>query len=147
MRVVVCLVVVCGCLAQARSGLDASGTGPPDGDGSVVDVVTDGAGLSDAGATCSLLGSTCPNKQGCYPFPFDEVPGSGATRCAFQGVGGPSVPCQSQLECDGLTVCSAPGQPDSICLQRCSLGRPVCAPGSSCAPLAGYPNVGVCLQP
>jgi hypothetical protein len=111
-------------------------------DGAGRDVSGDGA---DAPATaCRLLDSSCPARQACYPFPFEGGPPSGETRCSFQGIGRPSVPCQSQLECDGETTCITPGQLDAVCLQRCDLNGPNCPPGTACLPLAGYPGVGTC---
>ena len=124
------------------NGADVSGGGAiVDGAGS--DVAAEGGG----GAPCGLLAaSSCVGDERCYPFPF-EGPSPLDVRCAFQGVGGPSVPCQSQLECDGLTLCAAPGQPDSVCLQRCGLENPRCPTGFVCAAFFGYAGVGVCQQP
>lgn len=134
------------------------------GDLAAFDVQRDGAGGSfegqgDAGdggggaegdalgpdQQCSLIGpATCPGAEGCYPYPFEAF-APAATRCAFQGVGGASVPCQSQVECDGTTICSAPGRSDSFCLQRCSLTNPRCPTASVCTPFGQYAGVGVCL--
>jgi hypothetical protein len=171
-RVVALLVVLCGCRASTGSGpVDAS---TPRGDGLAERVTTDAAlwvdvrpgdgnangdarggdggghdGASDAGGdaaapACRLLEVTCPARYACYPFPFEGGPPSGETRCSFQGIGRPSVPCQSQLECDGENICITPGQPDAVCLQRCDLNGPNCPPGAACLPVAGYPGVGAC---
>ena len=114
---------------------DATGVG----DGSA-----DGAADAAIAAPCSLLERACPNKQACYPYPFDTTP-AGETRCAFVGAGGPSVPCQTQLECDDQGVCQAPGQPDSACRRRCDLDFPDCPAGTVCRPLPGYSRAGMCL--
>lgn len=140
------LVLLCGCRAGPRT-TDAN----PFDDGSLgdrrpaaVDTADEGqAGDAALGAPCALLGMSCANRAGCYPFPFESPP-NGQARCAFPGGGTVSDPCQSQLECDGTTICSAPGQPDSICLQRCALASPVCPPGTTCLAYAGYSGVGVC---
>lgn len=176
MRLVVILVVVCGCRA-ATSGpvIDAS---TPRGDGLVDRIVTDAALWSDLSATdstsdgrivdardgapadravadgstvtdlstepsCALLGKECVGREGCYPFPFEGSPSG--TRCAFQGIGAASIPCQSQLDCDATTLCTAPGQPDSICAQRCPIADSRCPTGFRCVPYYGYVGVGVCL--
>jgi hypothetical protein len=102
------------------------------------------AGGDGGSGQCGLLLTTeCVGAERCYPFPF-ESPAPGDTRCAFQGVGGPSVPCQSQVECDEMTVCGSPDQPDSVCLLRCSLTNPRCPTGFNCLTFFGYPGVGVC---
>lgn len=120
-------------------GGDAGGAGT--GDAVTTD---DGANdATDAGG-CGLLAAACPLREACYPFPF-EGPARGETQCAFQGVGGATVPCQSQLECDGTTICSAPGQSDSVCAPRCDRAAPRCAVGTACVAYPGYPGVGVCL--
>lgn len=130
--------VQAGAAADAASSdgpREDRGTGPADGSADAFDVV--------AGNTCGLLGMTCVGDEGCYPFPFEGTP-SGATRCAFQGVGETSVPCQSQLECAGTALCAAPGQPDSVCLRRCDPGNARCPTGMQCAPYFSYAGVGVC---
>ena len=186
MRVVVFLVVVCGCRVAASSDLDANAT-QFHGDGLPERVITDAPLWSDlrtstisdrdggadaiSGADrlagdpgpssddaltettgdlgpggagdCALLAVACVGEEGCYPFPFEGAP-NGATRCAFQGVGVATVPCQSQLECDRTTLCSSPGQPDSVCLQRCDLANPQCPTRQVCTPYFTYPGLGVC---
>ncbi|MEO5770239.1 MAG: hypothetical protein ABIS92_17920 [Polyangia bacterium] len=127
-------------VTRRDSGGDGSGDRPANEQGGVDGNASDVAG---AGETCPLLGAACVGREGCYPLPFDRPP-NGGTGCAFQGVGGPSVPCQSQLDCDGLTLCAAPDQPDSVCLQRCSLNNPRCPTGSDCQAYFGYSGVGVC---
>ena len=106
---------------------------------------TDGkAGDGPGDGPCALLAPGCPNKEACYPFPFDGVP-TGETRCFMPGSGGELATCQSQLECDGTTLCSAPGQQsDSFCLPRCDPQNPHCAIGTNCLPYPNYPGVGVC---
>jgi len=99
---------------------------------------------ADAGVVCQVLSVDCPRRQACYPFPF-EGPATGDARCGFVGAGGPSVPCQSQLECDDATFCSAPGEPESVCALRCDLSNPLCLEGTLCRPLFFYPGAGVCL--
>jgi hypothetical protein len=124
----------------ARDGDAGDGDGQRDGDG-------DGDGgdgpAADGGAACELLTPSCPARQGCYPFPFEGAP-TGDRRCAFVGAGGPSVPCQSQLECDERSICSAAGEPDAICTERCDPSQPRCPIGQSCRPLAFYAGVGTC---
>jgi hypothetical protein len=172
-RVVALLVVLCGCRvgagtapvdantprgdglaervttdaalwADVRIGGDGAGADrePAGGDGPG----RDGAGdASDATtAPCRLLEASCPGREACYPYPFEGGPPSGETRCSFQGIGRPSVPCQSQLECDGENICITSGQPDAVCRQRCDLNGPNCPPGTACLPVAGYPGVGAC---
>ncbi|MBC8133985.1 MAG: hypothetical protein H7X95_13455 [Deltaproteobacteria bacterium] len=112
--------------------------------GGVADAQQDGANAdADVVGACALLGVSCVGGEACYPFPF-ESRAPNEVRCAFQGVGGPLVPCQSQLECDGVTMCSAPGVPDSVCLQRCSLANPRCPTGLECTTFYGFVGVGVC---
>ena len=174
MRVVALLVVLCGCrvgaVPAAEDATIPHGDGLPErvttdvalwadvrapdstgadrqGGGNGGDAGRDasGADMSDASSSsCALLEMSCGGRQACYPYPFEGTP-SGETRCAFQGIGRMSVPCQSQLECDGDSVCVTPGQPDAMCLQRCALNAPVCPIGSACLPLAGYPGVGACV--
>lgn len=165
------LVVVCGCRVGAGvAPLDAE---IPSGDGLPERVTTDAAlwsdvrgpetaGTSDGvgdrsssdvsardavgevgGAACSLLNNGCPGREACYPYPFEGSP-SGQTRCSFQGVGRQSVPCQSQVECDGASLCVTPGQPDAVCLQRCDPNAPSCPPGTACLSVAGFSGAGVC---
>ena len=173
MRVVALLVVLCGCRVGSGSAPVDAGTPrgdglaervttdaalwvdvrPPDGAGTGADLNPGGGdaagrdapdGGNAATAACRLLEASCPARQACYPFPFEGGPPSGETRCSFQGIGRPSVPCQSQLECDGENICVTPGQPDALCLQRCDLNGPNCPPGTACLPVAGYPGVGAC---
>lgn len=175
MRVVVLLVVACGCHVANSAAIDAStlhgdglpervitdaalwsdlpiattpdgasrdGTGGDRGSAGTWDASTDAPDV-DAGGICGLLGKTCVGDEGCYPFPFEGTP-SGATRCGFQGVGETSAPCQSQLECTGTALCSAPGEPDSVCLRRCDPGNPRCPTGMQCVPYLSYAGIGVC---
>jgi len=107
-------------------------------------VPADGESDSNDGGPCNLLERTCPDKQACFPTPFESAP-TGGTECAFVGAGGASVPCQSQLECSELTICSAPGQPDSVCRQRCDLDALDCPAGMLCRPLPGYGRTGLCI--
>jgi hypothetical protein len=174
-RVVVLVVVACGCRVGTSSPVDAT---TPRGDGLVERVTIDAAlwadvripdvavdlsardqnadartdipdaaadviDPTDTGVACSLLTISCPDRRACYPYPFEGVP-TGETRCAFQGAGGPSVPCQSQLECDGTSVCASPGQPDSSCLQRCNPADARCPAGTACVAFENYPTTGVC---
>jgi len=119
--------------ALARDG--AGGGGGSDGGGD---------GGNEAGV-CGLLAQDCPGKEACYPFPFEGTP-AGQTRCSFPGVGAESTPCQSQLECDGTSLCSTPGlQSDSICVPRCDPQNPRCPVGRSCREYPGYPGIGVCM--
>lgn len=131
--------------ARARDG---NTDGPPSDRGSIpVDGASAEVGAvgEDAGQTCALLGASCVGREACYPLPF-EGPPNGGTQCALQGIGGPSVPCQSQVECDGTTLCSAPqAQADSVCSQRCNLANPRCPTGMQCAPYFAFAGVGVCL--
>jgi hypothetical protein len=169
------LVVLCGCpVGAARVAEDAAtprGDGLPErvttdiglwadvrlmdstaadrqGGGNAGDVPggdTAGADTGDASSpSCALLEPSCAGRQACYPYPFEGTP-SGETRCSFPGIGRMSVPCQSQLECDDDSVCVTPGQPDALCLQRCSVNAPDCPLGTACLPLAGYPGVGACV--
>jgi hypothetical protein len=128
---------------DARS--DVVAVDSPSGDGHVADAGDAAETGADSGASCHLLGATtCPAKQACYPYPFEGA-SNGDTRCAFAGAGAESIPCQSQLECDGTTLCSAPGlQADSVCLLRCDPAAPRCALGANCVDLPGYPGIGVC---
>lgn len=119
----------------------SGGDGGRDGDGGAADTGPDAP--ADGGVACDLLAVSCPAPQACYPAPFEGTP-SGQRRCGSPGPGGPSVPCQTQLECDQTTVCSAPGEPDSICVQRCDLADPRCPPGTTCRTLPLYPGVGTC---
>ena len=126
-------------------------------DGSVsIEGARDGGAANDAAvetgsadlapdAACALLGNTCVGLESCYPLPFDAEP-NGATACAISGIWGPAMACQSQLDCDGTTLCSAPQkEADSVCLRRCNLADPVCPTGTHCAPFFAYAGVGVCL--
>jgi hypothetical protein len=95
--------------------------------------------------TCSLLDDTCVGLESCYPLPYEGTP-NGATVCALSGIAGPSMPCQSQLDCDGTTLCSAPQtEPDSVCLRRCSLVGSACPTGTHCLPFFDFSGVGVCM--
>jgi hypothetical protein len=118
---------------DGRGGRDGDGDGGAAGDGSA----------ADAEPACDLLTPSCPAQQACYPFPFEGTP-AGDRRCASVGAGGPSVPCQSQLECDQGSLCTAPGEPDSICAKRCDPGEPRCPAGERCQALPLYPGVGSC---
>lgn len=170
-RVVALFVVLCGCRVGAGTNNEDATT--PRGDGLPERVTTDaalwadvrsadsagadradsdGTGAGDAAATdggdaaaapCRLLEPSCPVRQACYPYPF-EGPPSGETRCRPEGMNRAPIQCQSQLECDGDNVCITPGQPDAVCLQRCSLDGPDCPPGTACLPVPGYPGVGAC---
>ncbi len=148
-----CSLIAAGCsVGLAEPGGDATATDAADA------LVTDGAdaartdvgdapltdtGAEAAAAPCSLLGASCVNNQACYPYPFDS-PGPTDTRCAFQGAGDVAVPCQSQLDCDGTSICSNPGDPSSVCLARCDLSFPYCFAGTNCIPLSAFPGVGAC---
>ena len=167
------IVVVCGCRVASAPGIDATvphGDGLPErvltdsalwadvritdartdakpNDGAFVSDASDanagGDGGSDAGP-CALLAAGCSNKEACFPFPFEGV-ATGETRCFMPGRGGEMTTCQSQLDCDGMTLCSAPGQlSDSFCLLRCDPQTPRCPIGANCLPYPNYPGVGVC---
>lgn len=113
-----------------------------------VDVVVPASDASDAAVappTCALLGSDCGANHACYPFPFDSEHPTG-TLCGLQGTGTDQIYCASQLDCDAQSICSDPGQSDSICLTRCDLNFSFCAIGEGCRQLPGYPGVGVCLS-
>ncbi|MES1207358.1 MAG: hypothetical protein ABUS79_15580 [Pseudomonadota bacterium] len=126
---------------DARAEGDGGGPDGGGGDGRGSDEID----LSGGGSGCALLATTaCAARQACYPFPF-EGPPTGETRCAFQGAGGPAIPCQSQLECDGTTLCTAPGEADSVCLPRCDRADPRCAVGTVCVAYRNHPGVGICL--
>jgi hypothetical protein len=127
-----CAVIACGC---------ETGVVPPSGDAMAdgTDAAADGAGVA-----CSLLVASCPDDQGCYPYPFEGVIPTTATRCAFQGIGDDSIPCQSQLDCDGQSICRGLGDPSAVCLLRCDTTAPHCPPGTGCSPLPGFPGVGTC---
>lgn len=92
---------------------------------------------------CSLLQASCPGGQACFPYPFDSGSPT-TTACGYPGTGDVSIPCQTQLECDGSSVCSNPGDPASLCLARCDLRLPYCGLGSYCIGLKAFPNVGAC---
>ena len=129
--------------------VDGSGRGPDalDGGGIADGTAADLAGEGGGSGPCGLLvASSCVGDERCYPFPY-ESPAPGDVQCAFQGEGGPSIMCQSQLDCDGLSLCGAPGKPDSVCLQRCSLANPRCPTGFVCVAFFGYAGVGVCQLP
>jgi hypothetical protein len=136
-RLLAILALLSGCSAFGSSDDAASGTPPP----------TDATDASDAAVapvTCALLGSDCGGNHACYPFPFDSEHPSG-TLCGVQGTRTAQVFCTSQLDCDAQSICSDPGQADSICLTRCDPIFPFCAVGQGCSPLPKYPGVGVCL--
>lgn len=119
--------------AAERAGGDGAGQG---------DVA--GADGGDAvAALCRLLESSCPVREACYPYPFEGRP-SGETRCRPEGMNRAPIQCQSQLDCDGQTLCVTPGDPAAVCRQRCSLDGPNCPPGTACEPVSGYPGVGAC---
>jgi len=148
-----CALIAAGCsVGLADTGGDATATDATD---AVASDAADAArtdtgnvsptdtGAEAAAAPCSLLGPGCVNNQACYPYPFDS-PSPTDTRCAFQGAGDVAVPCQSQLDCDGTSICSNPGDPSSVCLARCDLSFPYCFAGTNCIALSRFSGVGAC---
>lgn len=124
----------------------------PNGDGSTgLPVGTGGAGgAGGAGGGagglvmgCSLLQASCPAGQACFPYPFESSSPT-TTACSYPGTGDVAIPCQTQLECDGSSICSRPGDPSSVCLARCALALPYCSLGSYCISLTLFPSVGAC---
>jgi len=113
----------------------ASGTGGAKGAG--------GIGPTGMVMGCSLLQASCPAGQACFPYPFESGSPT-TTACSYPGTGDVAIPCQTQLECDGSSICSNPGDPASLCLARCALSLPYCGPGSYCIGLTAYPGVGAC---
>ncbi|HEY4187005.1 MAG TPA: hypothetical protein VGP07_18150 [Polyangia bacterium] len=132
--VIGCAMMACAC---------ETGVVPPPNDGAAMADSSDAAAGNDAAASCSLLVASCPDHQGCYPYPFEAASPNG-TLCAFQGIGDDSIPCQSQLDCDGQSICRTPGDPAAVCLTRCDPTAPTCPPGTGCSPLPGFPGVGTC---
>ena len=146
MRLLAVVLVLSSCSAFG-GGDDAAATDATGADAPADAVVpaTDASDAAVAPVTCALLGSDCGANHACYPFPFDsEHPTD--TQCGLQGTGTDQIYCASQLDCDAQSICSDPGQSDSICLTRCDPGFPFCAIGQGCTPLPKYPNVGVCLS-
>jgi len=92
---------------------------------------------------CSLLQASCPAGQACFPYPFESGSPT-TTACSYPGTGDVAIPCQTQLECDGSSICSHPGDPSSVCLTRCALALPYCPLGSNCISLSAFPSVGAC---
>ncbi|MEP6655564.1 MAG: hypothetical protein ABJA82_19515 [Myxococcales bacterium] len=134
-------------VTRRDSGGDGSGDRSANEQGGIDANASEVAG---AGETCSLLGGDCVGDERCYPFPYESSSPSG-TKCALQGQGVSSVPpvwaCQSQTDCDGLSLCEAPNDinhSDSFCLQRCRLDNLRCPTGLQCQPYFGYLGVGVC---
>ena len=151
MRFLAIIALLSGC--SALGGKDDGGTGGADAadattsDGRVdADAqTTDVSSVEVSPVTCALLGSDCGANHACYPFPFDSENPSG-TLCGLMGTGTEQIPCASQLDCDGQSVCSDPGQPGSVCLTRCDPSFSFCAVGQACSPLPAYRGVGVCLS-
>jgi hypothetical protein len=143
LSLLLCLVAAGACnidLAHDDAGTTASGTGGAAGAG--------GAGGAGGGAGgpvmgCSLLQASCPSGQACFPYPF-ESPNPTTTACSYPGTGDVAIPCQTQLECDGSSICSNPGDPSSVCLARCDLTLPYCGFGSDCVSLKSFRGVGAC---
>jgi len=129
--------------AGASSGgtSGAAGAGGAGGAGGVTGV--GGTGPTGMVMGCSLLQASCPAGQACFPYPF-EAPSPTTTACAYPGTGDVAIPCQTQLECDGSSICSNPGDPASLCLARCDLRLPYCGLGSYCISLTAFPGVGAC---
>lgn len=137
-------------LADARptdarpADAEAPDTQAPDtSDGATSDAM--GAGDAVVGLACQLLGTTCGSEQACYPYPFEAVNPKQA-RCARQGTTAMGTECQSQLDCDGDSLCVAPGQLDAVCRVRCAVANPECPTGQVCVPLISYKGVGACFD-
>ena len=129
--------------AGASSG-GAGGAGGATGAGGAGGLTgVGGVGASGMVMGCSLLQNSCPAGQACFPYPF-ESGGPTTTACAYPGTGDVAIPCQTQLECDGTSICSNPGDPASLCLARCDLRLPYCGQGSYCISLREFPGVGAC---
>ena len=134
-------------LAHDDAGTAATGTGGVAGAGGAG--ATGGAGGSGAVGPggmvmgCSLLQNSCPAGQSCFPYPFDSGSPT-TTACSYPGTGDVAIPCQTQLECDGTSICSNPGDPAALCLARCDLRLPFCGAGSYCIGLKSFPGVGAC---
>ena len=147
MRGLAIFALLSGCSAFASN--DDAGAADVTAAEAQVDVVTPATDASDAAppapVTCALLGSGCGANHACYPFPFDSEQPAG-TLCGLQGTGTEQISCASQLDCDAQSLCSDPGQSDSICLTRCDPDYPFCAAGEACSPLRKYPGVGVCIS-
>ena len=137
----------------------SSGVGPDDG-GTTDAIPTDAHDAADRadgdgavdkpdgppGPLCQLLAMTCIKKQACYPYPFEALNPNEA-RCAPEGNRAAGSTCQSQLDCDGKSICVSPGQPNAACLAKCNTALANCPSGQSCHGLMSYPGVGVCTQP
>jgi len=131
-------------LAHDDAGTPAGGAGGGGG-GGMGGASTGAGGVGPNGMVmgCSLLQNSCPAGQSCFPYPFESNAPT-TTACAYPGTGDVAIPCQTQLECDGTSICSNPGDPASLCLARCDLRLPYCGPGSACISLSSYPGVGAC---
>ena len=120
--------------AQTRDVPDADG-------GSTDDAATDGG----TGAACDLLVPSCPGIEDCYPFPFAETPGGDARCGVFAAPDAALVVCESQLQCDGASLCATLFGLGTTCRPRCDVASPHCALGMACIELPAYPRVGICL--
>lgn len=132
-------------LPHDDAGTSPTGTGGVGGAGGMGGAATGAGGAGPNGMVmgCSLLQASCPSGQSCFPYPFESGSPT-TTACSYPGTGDVAIPCQSQLECDGTSICSNPGDPNSLCLARCDLGLPYCGPGSACISLRTFPGVGAC---
>lgn len=142
---------------DAHDGVEVADAGVgPDSGAADAPTASDASGAEAGGgrpgaAGCDLTPAfpgdaappSCPSGQACYPFPFNSATPTEA-RCGLPGIGGESVPCQSQLDCAETAVCSRPAEPDSVCLLRCDPFAPTCPPGQHCRPYARFPRLGTC---
>lgn len=140
------LAGACGIdLNQDDAGTSTTGAGGAAGAGGAGGARgAGGTGVPGLVVGCSLLQASCPGGQACFPYPFDSAKPT-TTACSPPGTGDVSIPCQTQLECDGTSICSYPGDPSSVCLARCNLSLSYCGFASNCEPLPSpFPGVGAC---
>jgi hypothetical protein len=100
------------------------------------------------GPTCSLLDQDChiPG-QGCYPSP-DVYPIPEKGTCRPTGTLMQGDTCTTSSGCAPGFVCVKPGgSSTSICAKMCDRqdGTPACAASTSCVPLSGNTQTGICL--
>src|SRR5262249_29210144 len=111
-------------------------------------VAADLAGRAQAqvcGPTCALLAQDCPGGIGCYPS--DRNPGAERGICLDMGGGQQSAACTSMSDCAKGYACIAPPNLAPRCAKICDRtgGTLSCDHGSSCQPLTGDTQTGVCL--
>lgn len=103
-----------------------------------------GAALCDACDACDVLGSDCPQGQGCYPLAASSAM---CNACLPTGERAPDDSCLFSNDCEAGSACvELSGQ--RRCVELCALDEAQCAGGRACVGAQGEPfgeGVGLCV--